>query len=329
MASRLYFSTDVPTISPTFDASWESTGNAVRRLLVDSKADVTSAQENLASGTTLNSPAGAVDSLNVQYVSAPLSGAQTISGQIKAQMRVNESNAAADARAQAVIWVRTSAGGVRGTLVASSGAALSSEFSTTTTNRKFPLGAPVTPTSVAAQDGDRIIVEFGWRKHENATTSRTATFVSGYVSTDTDLPEDESTTTANAPWIEFADTLVFQTTPIRESQASIEAVIEPDKALRESQASIEVVYETDQQKMRASQVSIEVVTPRSTQLRSYQEPTEVLVDPEPAARFSQVPVEVAIGPPLTRLRVSQAVVEALYPTTQESSGRRVQVLIIG
>jgi len=249
MTTRLYYSADTaaPGISPAFDASWERTTDAVRRNLENDKIDTdVNAPINLAvaSGST-NTPAGASDILIAQYISGQLSGSQTISGAIKGRMRASENTGAADMRTQCVVRVVDSAGTtVRGTLIASDGSALASEWATSITNRKVPLGSPATPTSVAAQDGDRIVVEVGYRKHENATTSRTGTIQVGAILGATDLPEDETTTAANAPWIEFADTLVFKSTvpTLRVSQATIETLVQPTtQQARVSQAVVEVL----------------------------------------------------------------------------------------
>jgi hypothetical protein len=242
MAKRLYLSNTAHTLTPTPDGAWEVTSGFVRRMLEETKLEA-AAPANSAITTTLNVPAGAVDVLINQHISAPLSGNQTIAGAIKGQMRALESNAAADLRAQCVIWVMKPDGTSRGTLVAASASALASEFATgTAANREFPLGSPVTPSSVAALDGDRIVVETGYRKHENATTSRTGTVVIGSTAGGTDLPEDESTTTNNVPWIEFADTLVFQATQVRVSQLGVEAAYIGDPEARVSQLGVEVVY---------------------------------------------------------------------------------------
>lgn len=275
MATRLYYGySAVPTVSPAFDGSWEATGSAVRRWLVNKKDPTNvAALESLAVATTLNSPAGAVDVLIAQYVSSPLSGAQTISGAIKSIIRAQESNAAADMRAQCVIWVMKSDGTSRGTLIATDTSALSNEFNTSLRDIKYPkgwTGSGTTPTSVAAQDGDRIVVELGYRKHENATTSRTGTLSLGNPE-GTDCPEDETTTTANTPWIEFADTLTFQGNTDRVSQTALLVANQPTPSVRVSQTALLVANQ-----------------------------------PTPAARVSQTALLVAVGAGIGA-RVSQTV----------------------
>lgn len=247
MAKRLYASFDTPPVSPPFHASWEATSNAVRRVLTDSKEDLGFALESLAASTTLNSPAGAVDCLIVQLVSAPLSGNQNITAAIKAIFRAMSSSATGDLRSQCVIRVTDNAGTTdRGVLIASNAGALSAEWATTLTDRKFPLGwtgSGEDPTDVSALDDDRVVVELGFRKHENATTNRTGTISSGNPA-GTDLPEDETGTAAGIPWIEFADTLVFKASAGRVSQEYVEAAAEVPSAGKVSQEYVEAAFET-------------------------------------------------------------------------------------
>jgi len=260
MTTRLYFGNGAPPVSPTFDASWEATGSAVRRNLEPFKDTPSAAFESLAVATALNSPAGAVDVLIAQYVSDPLNGNQTISGAIKGQVRALESATAGDLRMQCVIWVRKTDGTSRGTLVASDASALASEFPiTTATNREVPLGSPVTPASVAALDTDRIVVEVGYRKHENATTSRTGTLRLGNP-TGTDLAEDESTTTDNVPWIEFADTLTFTSDYARVTQVAVEVLDQSTVVqARVTQIAVEVLDQSTVVQVRVTQLAVEVL----------------------------------------------------------------------
>jgi hypothetical protein len=222
-------------ISPAFDASWEATGTPTRfPLIVDNSEH--SAVASTAVATILNVPAGAVDVAIAQFVSAPLSGNQTIAGAIKGQIRALESNAAGDLDPQCVIRVLSNDGTtVRGTLIPSDTSALGHEFNNAALrNVKYPKGGSTTPTSVAALDGDRIVIEVGYRKHENATTSRTGTLSFGD-NAGTDLAEDETTTTANDPWFEFADTLTFAAITARASQTVALALTQPVPDTRVSQ----------------------------------------------------------------------------------------------
>ena len=205
MSSRLYFSdTIVPAVSPAYDASWEVTASAIRRSLIDYKVG---SETQRSAASALNSPAAAVDVLVAQYTSPALSGAQTITGTVKGQIRANES-ASALAVAQMLVWVMAPDGSNRGTLLAHN-TTYASQFTTSSTpaNRKFPLGGAAALSSVAAQDGDYIVIEVGWRRFANDTTNRTGRLNLG-AAAGTDLPENE-TATSGTPWVEFSQSLAF------------------------------------------------------------------------------------------------------------------------
>lgn len=205
MATRFYIPNDgPPSISPAFDASWDDTADAVRRLMFTEKTG-TVASNRVAGGDG----SGAANVLIVQYVSAPLA-AQTISGMIKGQIKARELSTAINARAQLVAKVVSGNGLTeRGTLAAAQSEALSSEWATSATNRSFPLAAlsPVTVSPVNAQEGDVLVIEIGALVDDNGVNTILLALQDDQVS---DLPEDETSTAAANPWIEFSATLAFQ-----------------------------------------------------------------------------------------------------------------------
>jgi len=242
MATRMYLArSDAPSGTPTQDALWDFTTGFVRRHLETGKyqPDSLPPAQLTISGINTNSPAGAVDVLLAQFIGPPLDSNQTISGNIKGQVSFAESNAAADMRAQIVVWVWTGSGS-RGTLYAGDAGALSSEFSVfgTVTNRKVPRGGSTALSSVNAQTGDRIVVEIGGRKHENATTSRNMTVIFGAQNGITDFSEDETDTNQNkAAWVEFSQTITFSQPTARVSQFSRRIAAAGDSNIRVSQFS--------------------------------------------------------------------------------------------
>lgn len=209
MATRFYLSNgDSQGLTPAFDASWESTSGATRvamKTFVRSRAFASVVvSEASASGT--------FDVLIRQYISDPIA-AVTISGTVKGVIRALESNTDADLRSQMVIRVVSyDCATIRGTLIASDASALTSEWDAATlTNRKFPLawtGSGTSVSSVAAQDGDRIVIEVGYRAHNTTVSSRNGTLRFGDAS-GSDLAEDETSTADNNPWVEFSDTITF------------------------------------------------------------------------------------------------------------------------
>lgn len=214
MATRFYLGTgdvapDGGAIAPTFDASWEQTTSAVRARMVPFKRN--SAFANLAIAET--STSGTFDFLFRQYISDPLN-AVTVTGTVKGVIRCLESATDADFRAQMLIKVMSRDGSTTtGTLLSHDASGLTSEFDATTlTNRKFPLawaGAGTALGSVAAAQGDRLVIEIGIRSHNVTASSRTGTLRFGEASA-SDLAEDETSTTDNNPWIEFSQTLTFE-----------------------------------------------------------------------------------------------------------------------
>lgn len=203
--TRLYPTTFIPSPTTAFDAGWEATGTAVRRMLALSSNSVYNTSPTFVTTSVAND-----DVLALQMESTPLQ-AQTISGTIKGQIRVREENAGADARAQVKVYVVDAAGTtVRGTLLDYDTAVLSSEFVVdlaTPTNRKFPRGGAVALSSLAIQDGDKIIIEIGFRNHGTTVTNVRFNF-SGAATAD--LAEDETSTGAAYAWFEFSQDLLFQ-----------------------------------------------------------------------------------------------------------------------
>ena len=175
------------------------------------------------------------DMLLFQFISAPLSGAQTISGTLKGQLFATENSTGADARAQMLAKVVTNDGSPRGTLMGLDTSVLSSEFDATANpyfggeSRKFPLAAisPFTTSSVAAEDGDRIVLEVGARLHNVVTTSYTASVMVS-PGQSTDLAEGETEQWTSAPlrgWFELSTDPTFQAITRRATDTIIEAAV--------------------------------------------------------------------------------------------------------
>ncbi len=208
MATRFYWGQVITDPAIAFSATWSAPGSTPTRLLmrtVKRKATVTPIVAT-ASETT----AGVLNKQAVQLISMPLA-AQTITGTVKGYALFSDSDTAQDCRVQCEIRIISRTGTVRGTLLASDTGALSSEFSTTPTNRRIPLlAATNTLTSVTAEEGDHLVVEIGHRTHSASTTSYSVTVQWNDDPSSTDLPEDETDTdTSKAPWIEFSQDLVL------------------------------------------------------------------------------------------------------------------------
>lgn len=144
-----------------------------------------------------------------RFVSEPLA-AQTISGTVKAQIRFSEAALTDNYTAAIGLKVITSAGADRGTLLAVTATDTATfEFATTLTNRSLRDASDntsITLSSLAVSDGDRIVVEFGFKQ---ASTSVGSCTISAEGSTLADLAEDDTTTAANCPWIELSHDVAF------------------------------------------------------------------------------------------------------------------------
>lgn len=209
MTTRFYLpSTGTPDISPAFGSGWGVTTNADRIDLVTTR---------ISSAMTLKSgvgDAGQDYQLLRQYISAAL-GAQTISGTIKGQVRM--SNSAGTSIGQLAVRVAKCASDGSGVTeilaIADSTTAPGTNppgTVATLTNRRMEQGVDdfiLDLTSTGVNAGDRLIVEIGYDDNSTNTT-RFASCSFGDDSA-TDLPEDETTTAANNPWVEFSMDIAF------------------------------------------------------------------------------------------------------------------------
>lgn len=211
MATRFYLpSAGTAAASPAFDAAWDDSSSVVRR-----PANRTKGTSAFAEVT--DTEVSAVNTWDVclgQFVSEPLQ-AQTITGTVKGIVRARESAAGANARSQMVVRVVSGDGAtVRGTLLAQDNTTTNiNEWVATTTvtaarNARFPVGSTgATLTSVAAQAGDRIVIEVGARAVNTVATNFTLGLRFGENATD--AAENETGVTEAAPWVEFSADLLF------------------------------------------------------------------------------------------------------------------------
>lgn len=209
MSTRFYFpSTGTPSISPAFDASWETTTNADRRDMVTTR--ISSAMATLDGAGN----SATTDQLLRQYISAALA-AQTITGTIKGVVRcysvtgnagvgrlaVRVAKCASDGSGVTEIRAITFSSGTGTPPAMADGTLRSRRFAQTESDFSLEL----TDTAVSA--GDRLIVEVGY-KDDSSNTSRRVGCSFGDDSS-TDLAEDQTTTTADNPWVEFSMDISF------------------------------------------------------------------------------------------------------------------------
>ena len=202
MATRLYLpSTGAGAVSPAFDGSWDVTTGGDRIAAVRTK--ISSSMTNKTTGT---SASGKDHLLARQYVSEPLA-AQTISGTVKSYLRGFRSPGVTQ-KAQLSIRVCNNAGSsFTGTLLTLGEYGGGTQFNNTTLRNKDYLDGD-TLSSLAVNAGDRLVIELGSLSAFASDGASNATLNFGDNS-GTDLPEDETTTAANNPWIEFSMNINF------------------------------------------------------------------------------------------------------------------------
>lgn len=213
MATRFYFpNSGAAAVSPSFGTGWNDTsgGSPDRIALAKSHKNETAATKT----ETFNGSTPAFVLIR-QFVSEPLAD-QTISGTVKGQLRGLTSQAAKLGTLAVAIRIVKNDGSDYGTVkdlltpAASDQAATPPQFSTTLTNRQMQNSAESASISLTSQDavaGDRLVIEVGVRDTV-AHASRTLGLSFGGT-TVTDLAEDNTTTTANYPWIEFSGAILI------------------------------------------------------------------------------------------------------------------------
>ena len=204
MATRFYLpSSGAAAVSPAYGA-WTFTDEAQRLAMATTKISTSMS----AIGVTGSFDATGTHRLWRQYVSAPI-GAQTVSGTVKMQARCNNGGVDLDydhIRLR-IIVVSNDGATVRGTLLALGNYGPANEFTDTptSTNRTGADGDAL--SSVSASANDRIVVEIGAYCGGAGGADEGAIQCIFGDDSGTDLPENESTTAANNPWVEFSGNL--------------------------------------------------------------------------------------------------------------------------
>lgn len=228
--TRLYFSNASADPDPATDAAWESGGSTTP----GAKQLKTTADGTFTGAHSLTSSAGGVaggrDVFYLQGVYGPLSSAEAaiiaaggsvITGQLRCRARFGIGIDEADQDMISQISVRVTQGNsttIRGTAKALHTAASSSGASkwpaaSTKANKTFPpTGQSATLAAVAGcVAGDYLVVEVGSRNFtiDSETSGGAIALTNDAVS---DLPEDNSTTTALNSWLQWSVSGVGATT---------------------------------------------------------------------------------------------------------------------
>jgi hypothetical protein len=145
---------------------------------------------------------------------SPVLVAQTISGNIKGQFLCVETAAGDNYTLAVAIKVIQADGTDRGVLLGVSASddtsATPPEFATTAVNRRVRDSSENTSlslSSLAVSDGDRIVIEVGFRQSSAATNN--ATIYRGYSQSQVDQGENDTDNTSQNPWVEFDSDIKF------------------------------------------------------------------------------------------------------------------------
>lgn len=199
MATRLYIDpTAIPYTPATIRGAWDATGSPSTGKLTLAPTGSNTAITKSEVVSTNN-----YDILFGRWVSDGLLSAKTIAGTIAFAIRCQEANADANAFIHLHIYVTQGDSDTpRGTLLSDYIGA--NEFSTTNGGIS---ASGISLSSVAAQAGDRIVIEIGAQLQNTHTTARNILISYGGTAT-TDLA-GTNTTAARPKWIEFSENLPF------------------------------------------------------------------------------------------------------------------------
>lgn len=207
MATRFYLpSTGAAAVNPTNFDDWtvnDNIGNlacVTTKILSSLSTDAnTSVDENYSHCLR-------------QFVSASISGDQTITGTVSAVVMGSKYANQGDVSGSRlrVVVVDSAGTTLRGTLL--SLYAGSSEFYDSLTNRL--LANAVGVSSVAALNGDRIVIQIGVYGGGGTAAKRKAQYRFGDAS-GSDLQLDDSTTDDYNPWVELSFNITWPAPPVR------------------------------------------------------------------------------------------------------------------
>lgn len=223
MATRLYFAADDTAVydPPTRKGAWDKTSGAATFRLAATRTGQGTQITNTENVATVD-----YDVLVATWISDPLRDNVTIDGTLDLIIGAAESNADADDVLHLHVWVtQGDSDTVRGTLLTDY--IDSTEFAVSATVTAFTsVTMPQQSlSSVAAQAGDRIVVEVGYRAANSIATSRNAGFaVGGRSASDLVGGESAYSATVNAAgWIEFSENLSFDATYLYTANDTIPA----------------------------------------------------------------------------------------------------------
>lgn len=213
MGTRLYLSSSAAPLTPSsWSAAWDVDGTT-NALLARGRRGNSSIVTQAFAGTGVSGQLKAA----WRFISDELT-AQTLSGTLKGIVHCYEANATDNFTVALAAKVIAPDGSDRGILLAptatddlthevTNGAVGLRKFRDASENTDIPF------STLAIQEGDRIVFEIGFRQASTSTANFTFQAFSGNIAFSTDLPYDETASLAGfgetPPWVEFSQDLKF------------------------------------------------------------------------------------------------------------------------
>jgi hypothetical protein len=216
MATRFYLRyTDSPVpLDILADAGWEDAADLWETGKNRAITKTSSSSDAMATFAHVGRLSTNADVPYKQYVSEPLTAAQTITGaqSIKFQVRASETTASNNLFTALGIRVMSAGGVLRKTVLAVSRDATELAVGTLT-NRQFAATSETGNYTTVA--GDYLVIEIGVGGDPSTINVHSGSFRLGDAA-GSDLPEDDTDTTDLNPWVELVtDTLTFTTTTLQ------------------------------------------------------------------------------------------------------------------
>lgn len=215
MATRLYTSADSQISVPAGTnalAAWTVVASGAFGRLAGRPGDDFSGSSTITSGAS-----NPTSKCCKRFATPPLQGQTIPSGTIKGQFRCNETSTGGNAQLAFALCIVKSDGSLRSVWLdvtnSDDNSATPPEMAVTTaTNRKLrdtSENVSIAIPSVDVEGGDVISLEVGFKAFSTVNENITINFDAGSPGLG-DLPEDDTTTTALDPWVEFSQDIKFQ-----------------------------------------------------------------------------------------------------------------------
>lgn len=215
MVTRLYFRADqTPAKTPAFDAGWQRTTEAVRRVMEKPRIASSMTDFTAWNGASVGANGNA---LAVQFQSPELTPGQNISTShtVKMQVRCREESTNDNIIACQIALKVYNGTTLQATLLPLITTPVTSygtvaEWTAAGTDRRNVIAAngDAIQDNYVTVDGDYLVLEVGAQVSTGGGTGVTATLVFGSDNA-SDLPEDDIELSALNPWIELSNDLTF------------------------------------------------------------------------------------------------------------------------